>query len=95
VEMLQQAGIAATPSMSSEDLYKDPHLQERQFWIKVTHQELGERHTLGLPWKLSRTPVTIDRASPLMGQHNGYVLGDLLGLTSNEISVLEEEGVCY
>ncbi|MDO8672170.1 MAG: CoA transferase, partial [Dehalococcoidia bacterium] len=70
VEMLQQAGIAATPSMSSEDLYKDPHLQERQFWIKVNHQELGERHTLGLPWKLSRTPVTIDRASPLMGQHN-------------------------
>ena len=31
--------------------------------------------------------------APMMGEHNGYVLGELLGLSQDEIDRLVEEGV--
>jgi crotonobetainyl-CoA:carnitine CoA-transferase CaiB-like acyl-CoA transferase len=31
--------------------------------------------------------------APLLGEHNGYVLGELLGLSKEEIAALEREGV--
>ncbi|MBI2864516.1 MAG: hypothetical protein HYX94_08140 [Chloroflexi bacterium] len=35
-----------------------------------------------------------DQASLAMGQHNGYVLGEL-GLTPGEIGALENDGIRY
>ncbi len=33
------------------------------------------------------------RPAPAFGEHNGYVLGELLGLSEEEIAALEAEGV--
>jgi crotonobetainyl-CoA:carnitine CoA-transferase CaiB-like acyl-CoA transferase len=46
-------------------------------------------------WKLSATPVRIDSAGPLMGQHNKYVFGDLLGIKDEEFKLLQDEQVIY
>jgi crotonobetainyl-CoA:carnitine CoA-transferase CaiB-like acyl-CoA transferase len=35
----------------------------------------------------------VRRAGPLMGEHNDYVLGEILGLSRDEIERLEREGV--
>jgi benzylsuccinate CoA-transferase BbsF subunit len=94
-EKLQRNGIAAIPSFNSEELYFSPHLEERNFWVKVKHPVIGEQTVVAPPWKLSETPAEITRPSPLMGEHNQHVFGDLLGMSESEIQDLVREKVIY
>jgi hypothetical protein len=43
--------------------------------------------------KLSETPLSIRRPAPTLGQDNEYVLGELLGMTEQEIGQLAGEEV--
>ena len=95
MEILQKMGVAATPSMSADYLFTDRHLKERGFTAEVEHPMIGRKTVIGPPWKLSETPASVGGPSPLLGQHNRYVFGDLLGLDSEEIARLEQEGVLY
>ena len=92
---LQAAGVAAMPVFSADDLLTDPHLEERQVSVEVEHPRLGKQTVINTPWKMSGTPAEIRTASPLLGEHNRYVFGDLLGLNYEEVARLEEEGVLY
>jgi len=49
----------------------------------------------GIPWKFSRTPGSIRRRAPLLGEHNQYVFCELLGMGEEEVSHLAEEKVLY
>ena len=59
---------------------------------EIDHPETGVRPYALSPWTMSRAPQPAQRA-PLMGEHNGYVLGELLGLSEQEIAELEDEKV--
>lgn len=95
MEILQASGIAAVPSFNSEDLFHNPHLIARGFWKKLSHPVIGEQVVASPPWKLSATPARIRHSSPLLGEHNRYVFGELLGLDEREITSLEEDGAIY
>ena len=95
MELLQEAGVAAIPTFNAEELFKNPHLNQRQCWTTVQHQVLGEQTVLLPPWKLSASPASVNSAAPLMGEHSKYVFGELLGLSKDEISRLEEEQVIH
>ena len=95
MEILQKAGIAAMPCFNAEELFNNRHLKYGQCWTKVIHPILGEQVVLAPPWKLSATPAKISSAAPLFGQHENHVLKELLGMTDNEISLLEQEKVIY
>ncbi len=95
MELLQPAGVAAMPVYGGEEIVKDPHVQQRGIIEEVEHPLLGKRHVLGPPWKLSKTPARILRPGPLLGQHNDYVLGELLGMSKEEIERLTAEEVLY
>lgn len=93
---LQAAGVAAGAVLDSKDLLFDPHLRDRAFYEVVQHHPSTGMPPLpyaGRPWKLSETPAVLPKAAPLMGEHNDFVLRNLLGLTDNEVVSLEEEGV--
>jgi benzylsuccinate CoA-transferase BbsF subunit len=92
---LQKAGVAATPSLSSEALFKDPHLKERDVFVQVEHPVIGEDWVIAPPWRLSATPAGIKRRSPLLGEHNDLIFHGLLGMSRDEIKQLEEEQVIY
>jgi hypothetical protein len=51
------------------------------------------RKTLGLPWKIGALPEPDYRRSPLIGESNGYVFHELLGLSNEEIDLLKEQNV--
>lgn len=95
MKILQAVGVAASPSCNSEDLWKDPHLQERDFWTQVEHPLLGKQTVIAPVWKFSRTPLEVSGPAPLFGQHNRYVFGDLLGLEEEEIERLVAEQAVY
>ncbi len=95
MHILQGAGVAAGPVMSTFDLLGDPHFIERGFVIELDHPEVGSRAVAGLPAKFSAIPDPAWFPAPLLGQHNGYVFRDLLGLDEEEISRLMAEKVIY
>jgi len=95
MEALQEKGVAATPSLSGEGLFKDPHLKERGVYMQVDHPEIGKDWSVTPPWKLSETPASIRRHAPLLGEHNDYVFLDLLGMSSDEVDALKSEKVIY
>jgi len=94
-EIMQKAGVAATPTLDGEMVFNDPHSKQRELFVAVEHPEIGERLVVGAPWRLSVTPAQINRAAPLLGEHNQYVLGELLGMSPGEIDKLVAERVVY
>jgi benzylsuccinate CoA-transferase BbsF subunit len=87
-----KAGLAAAPSRDGRDLYADPHLRARNAFVTVNHPELGELELAGEPWKMSdhETPA---RHAPLLGEHNEYVLQELLGLSEAELAELRQRDI--
>ena len=92
---LQAAGVAATPSLSNKALFEDPHVIERQAFVQVEHPVLKHDWVVAPPWRLSETPATIRRRSPLLGEDSRAVFEELLGMSGDEIRRLEEEQVIY
>jgi len=89
---LQAAGVPAGVALTPQEVYADPHLQARGAFISPPHREVGPYPMAGLPWRFSDvTPVV--EPSPLLGQDNQYVYGQLLGLSKEEMERLEKEGV--
>lgn len=95
MKLLQNTGIAAAPSLSSEGLFNDPHVRQRDVFRQVKHPVVGEDWVIAPPWKLSATPAEIRRHAPLLGEHNEYVFGRLLGMSQKEIKELEKDHVIY
>ena len=91
--ILQSHGVAAGAVLDQSELMSDPHLEERNFYINIDHPETGVRPYPVPPWKMSKTPQQEWRRAPLLGEHNRYVLGELLGLSDEEIAELEREKV--
>jgi crotonobetainyl-CoA:carnitine CoA-transferase CaiB-like acyl-CoA transferase len=93
MRILQDAGVPAGAVLTAPELLKDPHLDDRGFFEVVTHPEAGTFPLRGMLWKLSKTPGSIRRPAPCFGEHNEYVLGELLCISKDEIDRLYEEGV--
>jgi benzylsuccinate CoA-transferase BbsF subunit len=90
---LQRAGIAATPSFSTKQLTHDKHINARGFFKKPHHPVLGDKVLAGLPIRFSDYAAGNYNTPPLLGEHNDYVFGQLLGLSQDEIRRLTEEKV--
>jgi len=95
MEILQKAGVAAAPCADTEDRYFDPHFQEREIIVNVEHPATGVDFVPKVVCNLSETPGEIRRAAPLLGEHNNYVYGELLGLSEDEIEALVAQKVIY
>ncbi len=94
-QALQKAGVAAMPVLDGPALIQDAHLRARGVLEPLQHPAIGERLTLSPPWRFSHTPARIRHPGPLLGGHNQYVLGGLLGMSSEEIESLVAEEVVY
>lgn len=93
MHLLQKAGVPAGAVLNAPELIADPHLNERDFYWEIEHQDAGRHRYCGFPIKLSETPDFPRRPAPCLGEHNEYVLGEILGLSEEEIKNLEERKV--
>jgi len=92
---LQQAGVAAFPSLSADQLMSDPHLLARDAFPTIEHPEKGRQRAVAPPWRFSQTPAWVDQWTPDLGEHNIEVFHGLLGLGLEEIKALEEARVIW
>jgi benzylsuccinate CoA-transferase BbsF subunit len=95
MDILQKAGVAATPCLDLTERFSDPHYAARGTHLQVEHPATGVDIIAGIPFKLSGTPGEVRRHAPLLGEHNDYVFRELLGRTESEIAQLIEEKVIF
>ena len=91
--VMQAAGVSAAPVLKIPRLMQDEHLRARGFWESVTQADAGTWEMEGPVWRMSRTPAHVRLPPPMYGEHNRWVLHDILGLTDGEIADLEVAGV--
>jgi len=93
MDELQQVGVPAGVVCDGRDLATNPHLVARGFFPRLEHPDAGTHFYPGLPIHLSRTPASYRADAPALGQHNRFVLAELLGLTGARIDALASAGI--
>ena len=92
VGALQAAGVPAAPVSDSAEVLADPHLLERGFVVPLEHPVAGTRPVTTLPWSADGRRVDDLRAAPTFGQHNRWVLKELLQVPDEKYELLVSSG---
>jgi benzylsuccinate CoA-transferase BbsF subunit len=93
-DALQSLGVPAAPVQKPvERIDRDDNTAAWGLWPQVEHPAMGAVRVDGVPVHLSETDWRIERAAPLLGQHNDEIYGGLLGLSATEIDDLRADGV--
>ena len=93
MKILQTAGVPAGAVLGVPEVCEEPHLKERGFFVNITHREAGTNKYPGMFFRYSGTPAPVRIPPNCLGEHNDYVYGKLLGMTKEEIALLEEEDI--
>ena len=92
VASLQSAGVPAAPVLDSAEVMADPHLRQRGFVADLEHPVAGPRPVLSLPWAVDGQRGDTLRPAPNFGQHNDWVLKELLSVSDDEYHSLHSSG---
>jgi crotonobetainyl-CoA:carnitine CoA-transferase CaiB-like acyl-CoA transferase len=84
MRILQRRGLAAGAVQDGEDAVRDPQHRERHFLLEMDHPDLGVAEYAAPPHRLAKTPPTVRRPTPRLGDHTMEVLGEWLGMTPDE-----------
>ena len=95
MRILQEAGISATPYLSPQRVFTDPQLREGGFFTTLIAGDGKQRDLPALGWRFEGGPEPRITAAPVLGQHNNYVYGELLGLSDDEVTQFIEEQIIY
>ena len=95
MEMLQTAGVPAGAVLTMKEIHLDSHLRERGFFDVIDHGgNVGKRPIpKQLPAKFTGVETFTPKKAPRFGEDNSYVFADLLGMSEEEMKVLEDNGV--
>ena len=75
-----------------DDLANDPHLEKVGYFQTWDHPSEGKIKLTAPPVKFSKTPATIDRLPPSLGEHNSEILTEI-GFDDEEISALRRNKI--
>jgi len=96
-ELLQLAverGFLITPVTTIAEVVESPQFASRDYFLPVTHPELGESFLYPGPFaKFSATPLEYRLRPPTVGEHNSVIYRDELGLSERELGELTRAGI--
>jgi crotonobetainyl-CoA:carnitine CoA-transferase CaiB-like acyl-CoA transferase len=92
---LEKLTIGCGPINTVEQVFADPHVQDRGMVIKMPHEALGGREIplVASPLRLSETPVTYRYSPPVLGSNTDEVLRDVLDLDDTALSGLKADNI--
>lgn len=88
--LLEKAGVPCGVLYTLDQVLADEQVKARGFVRELEHTTLGRIRATGSPIRPSRTPMRLERAGPLLGEHTGEILEEL-GITDGH--ELERTGV--
>jgi len=89
----QRRHIAFTPVNTAAALTRDPHLAARNFFVELDHPGAGRLRYPGAPYRHTETPWAIRSPAPRVGQHNEEIYAGELGIGSERLRALEQDGI--
>jgi len=91
MDILNEYDIPCGPILSMKEIAEDESLRASGTVVEVDHPTRGKYLSVGNPIKLSNSKTEVER-SPLLGEHTGEILKDVLGYNDNEIAEIENSG---
>ena len=93
VTRLEAKDVPCGPINNYKQVFEDPQVIHRGLRKDVPRADGGSVATIASPLRLSRSPVQYDKAPPMLGQHTGQVLADVLGMDAARIEALTAAGI--
>ncbi|MBF0325820.1 MAG: CoA transferase [Alphaproteobacteria bacterium] len=93
IEVLEVAGVPCGPINNLAQVFDNPQVRHRGMVAGLDHPLAGRVDLVANPIHFSETPVTYDRAPPLLGADSAGVLADILGLDPAAIADLRAKGI--
>ena len=93
IELLLEYRIPVGPVNDIPTVLNDPQVLAREMVLEVEHSSLGPIQQLGPVPKLSRTPASVRKAPPTLGEDTESVLLSELGCSPADIENLRTEDV--
>ncbi len=75
-----------------EDVFGEPQVAAVKMVEELEHPSAGKIKVTGIPWKLMDTPLKIQGAPPMLGQHTDEVLRSL-GYSAGDVAALKESKI--
>jgi len=92
IDILNRAGVPCGPINSIDQVFADPQVQHLGCAAPVKHPQLGEIRLVNQMVGLSRTPASMARATPELGEHTDEILRDM-GYDDARIASLRDRKV--
>ncbi len=92
MDLLQSAGVPASASYSTNQMFEDAHLWDRGFYRTVLEGDGTPRVLPGLPWRWGNDELVQPGPAPKLGEHSERVLRELARLSDTEIEALRSLG---
>lgn len=87
------AGVPVAPILDAAGIFADPHIAAREDLVAVDDPVLGAvRQQAPFP-RLSGRPHAAPAGAPRLGEHTRGVLGELCGLTADDLDELAAAGI--
>jgi crotonobetainyl-CoA:carnitine CoA-transferase CaiB-like acyl-CoA transferase len=93
MRVFEEFEVAAAPIYSIDQLVEDPHVKDREMFVRVKDDELGDLLVQQPVTRLSGTPAAIDHLGPPLGSSTDEILGPLCDATDNDLADLRERGI--
>lgn len=89
---MEAAGVPCGVLNTIDQAVYDEHIRARGFIVDLPHTSAGTVRVTGSPVRLSATPIRLDHAGPLLGEHTAAVLAEL-GVDGEALAALAKAGV--
>ena len=84
----QALSCPIAPVNSAEDVVNSEQMNVRGFFAEVEHPQVGKIRMPATPYHFSKTPMKLERAAPLLGEHNETIYCERLGYDREKLREL-------
>lgn len=92
LEVMLSLDIWCAAVLPQHEVENDPQVQHLQAFTEVEHPKAGKVKVTNIPLRMSKTPGSIRRPAPLVGQHGPEILREF-GYDEDTITSMQQNGV--